>query len=198
MTKKIILCDMDGVLCDLVTKWLKAYNDEFGLSITEEQFLSKGNEVHEALGCGDVVYDIFKRPGFFSDLPPIPGAIDTIKKYVDEHYILIVTAISCCGEIAKGKYEWLDRYMPFFNKKDVIFCKRKELVYGDYLFEDSIKNSDRWLKQWQNGRCFILVNATNKKFLKSEHELMLLDELEPWKDIDNILAVINHRNKVSQ
>lgn len=78
--------------------------------------------------------------GFFRNLKPMPGAIESYNK-LSEHfdvYILSTGPWSNSNSFVE-KVEWVKEYLPNAYK-NVIFSHHKDLNIGDYLIDDSIKN----------------------------------------------------------
>lgn len=128
-----ILVDMDGVLCDLVGKWFRAYNDEYKDEVTLDRMHVWGP--HRYAREGKKIYKYLGSPGFFRDLEPLPGAIDGMRQLVrDGHDVVIVTAAKR-GQ--RDKLDWVYEHLPFLPPDNVIFAHRKELVRGDIMFDDA-------------------------------------------------------------
>jgi 5'(3')-deoxyribonucleotidase len=77
--------------------------------------------------------------GFFADLPPIEGAIETVKSLIlDERYDpYILTAPS---ELNPSSYTekrvWIERYFGIGFVSKLIICSNKGLLKGDILIDD--------------------------------------------------------------
>jgi len=131
-----ILVDMDGVLCDLVAKWFAAYNAEYNDNIRPEDMKVWGP--HRYAREGKRIYKYLSQPGFFRDLPPIPGAIKGMRHLIEAgHDVVIVTAARRGHD---DKLRWVEKHLSFLPKDHVIFAHRKELVRGDIMFDDAPHN----------------------------------------------------------
>ena len=66
MEKKIVLLDSDGVIADILERWLDVYNNTYNDSLTREEFASTFGGLHNVVKpeCGEKVYDILREPGF--------------------------------------------------------------------------------------------------------------------------------------
>lgn len=114
--KKIVYIDMDGVMCDF------AKNYREWLQIQPEREFPQS------------------RPGFFTELEPIEGAIDTIKwlDQIDSLAVFILTApsiknVHCYAE----KRMWVERYLGMEMVGRLIISGYKHLNRGDYLIDDA-------------------------------------------------------------
>lgn len=150
-----ILCDMDGVITDLGRKWVDVYNDRYDDNISYEDWTKEysGFEKIVKPEAQGKVYDIMKEEGFYSDLPPIDGALDGFLKLCEnkKYDVYLLTAFSGDPEIAKGKMVWLRDNAPFFDPQKVILTRQKHLVDGDVLIDDSVKNLKKWADEDPNG-----------------------------------------------
>ena len=78
----IIICDLDGIVVDLLTPWLAWANQEFGTAATLADIRDWNmheNPVFKPFGTR--VYDFLDKPGVFEDAPPLPGADTSARKY---------------------------------------------------------------------------------------------------------------------
>lgn len=134
-----ILVDLDGVAADLHGKWLAAYNAWWQDELTRAD-LVRTYHVHENVAerCAERVYDIILEPGFFDDLVPLPGAVESIEELRESHEVLVCTA-AAGPDSARAKLEWCARHLDM-DRKHVILTHRKELVACDVFVDDSPMN----------------------------------------------------------
>lgn len=148
--KLIVLCDLDGMVADLMTPWLSAYNRDYSDNLTQAQLLEF--DIHHFVKpeCGQKIYDYINAGDVYAQLQPIPGAllaIEAIKK--QGHEVVIVTAGAKHEHTAGHKLEWCKRYLGF-SRKDCMIAHRKELVRGDVFLDDSPKMIRNYRKAWPN------------------------------------------------
>ena len=142
MKQKIILFDMDGVLCQYDEKLLRLAHERLGLPLyyphevtsfnTELLFPEEYRERVEALA---------NEEGFFSDLLPFPGAVEAFKKIAaDPRFIVFICTSpkrfyknrSC----VKEKNIWVSTFLGKEWTDKVIFVRDKTCVRGDMLIDD--------------------------------------------------------------
>ena len=115
---------MDGVLVDLHS------------SITN--YLDKNPSLKDKFkGCPDHI------PGIFRDPLPIKGAIDAIKKLVDsDKYDMFIATSAPWGNPSSltDKRYWLEKWFGRTFHKKLITTHRKDLLIGDYLIDDRLRN----------------------------------------------------------
>lgn len=126
-----ILLDLDGVVADFWGPVLREHNARSG----------------ERLAISDItdwafpLEHIWKEPGFFDALPPLPGALVGIERILEQgHEIAIVSAGK--GEALAGKSRWLERHLPGLADKAVFTNRKtpKSFVSGDFLVDDGPHN----------------------------------------------------------
>lgn len=131
-----ILLDMDGVLCNLLEKWLAVYNEEYQDRLSVQALRTWGP--HRYARAGKAVYKYLAQPGFFRDLKPLPHAVEGARALVERgHDVVIVTAAK---NGHREKLDWIEEHLPFIGVRNTIFAHRKELVRGDVLFDDAPHN----------------------------------------------------------
>ena len=88
--KRTIGIDMDGVLADIEDHILKSYKAETGITLTRDEI--KGKSEEELFPDRALVMKICNKAGFFRNLPVMEGAIETVKKLMENYEIYIVSA----------------------------------------------------------------------------------------------------------
>jgi len=137
-----LLIDMDAILVDILKSWILEINRRFDEKITLEDIVNWN--VGDCCKAGNKVYGILHEKGFFEDLDPIEGAVETMKKLQDEGFeIFIVTApIMDSPYVFREKIKWVQKHLPFFDINRIIFSNFKDQIKGDILFDDAPKNID--------------------------------------------------------
>lgn len=82
-------------------------------------------------------------PNMFKNLEPIEGSIKAIQKLQDsgKYDLYIATSSPWNNETAASdKVEWVKKYFGDKFKKKMFITHRKDMLMGDYLIDDRIKN----------------------------------------------------------
>jgi 5'-nucleotidase len=140
---KRLLIDMDSVIVDLMTTWHAMYNRDYDDDLHVGKLLCWDTAKYVKQECGERIYEYLDRPGLFRSLPPIPGAIETLKRLSQVYEIVIVT--SSRKEAFRDKEEWVTEHLPFIGPRNLIFAHRKELIMGDLLFDDAPHNLEAFM-----------------------------------------------------
>lgn len=112
-TKKKLLVDMDGVLCDFAGAFKREHSDKVKFPQS--------------------------RWGFFTNLAPIPSSIYIVKKLMADFDVYILTRPSYKNALCyTEKRIWIENYFGLEFCKNLIICSDKSMVKGDFLVDDSI------------------------------------------------------------
>ncbi len=87
--------DLDGVVADFNGGWIARYNRDFGTQLHPDQVI--GWDQMHSLTAFDSMAEFWEwargdGQSVFRELPPLPGAIETLRELAREHRIVIVTA----------------------------------------------------------------------------------------------------------
>ncbi len=150
MSKRIILLDMDDVLSNLVQPWMQLLNKKFNIEIDFEGLVgwNLGTILpvkYPVLTSSDV-YSVLDLPGFFRNLPVIPGAKEGLKEMLELDWRpVIVTSLPIVkhnsGQVIQEKCEWVEEHLKgLIDHRDIVVTYRKFLVQGDVLIDDGPHN----------------------------------------------------------
>jgi 5'-nucleotidase len=106
---------MDDVICNYSNSYKLSLDNNPGIKYPQSQY------------------------GFYADLPPIEGAIETVKSLIlDERYDpYILTAPSELNPLSyTEKRVWIERYFGIGFVSKLIICSNKGLLKGDILIDD--------------------------------------------------------------
>ncbi len=121
MEKKITFIDMDGVLAD---------------------FRERVQQVEATLGKKHED-KVDEMPFVFRDLNPIDGAVEAVKKlHHSGKYDLYIASTSPWKNptALQDKKDWIQKHFGDIFYKKVFFAHNKNLLCGDYLIDDRLKN----------------------------------------------------------
>ena len=106
------------------------------------------------------------RYGFFTSLDPLPRAIEAYKKLENHFEVYILTAPSYKNPLCyTEKRVWVEQHLDLETTQNLIICKRKGLLKGDYLIDDfeypefegqQIRIGQAPFKTWQNVLDYLL------------------------------------------
>mgnify|MGYP003578655870 CR=1 FL=1 len=169
-----IAIDMDEVIADVIPKFIKLYNRDFGVPL--DLVIEPGNEVFMQIpeDVNQKWFEYINEPGFFRDLDVIPDSQEVIRALQEKYDVYIVSAAMEFRNSLVDKYDWLAEHFPFLDWQHIMFCGNK-IVEVDVLIDDRIKN---------------FVNFKGRPLLYTSPHNLLITEYErvnSWKDIANLL-----------
>ncbi|BAV08766.1 5'(3')-deoxyribonucleotidase [Filimonas lacunae] len=168
-----IIIDMDEVMADIVPHMIEYYQQATGEKVDIEQLA--GKHVHEAVSQPELIRQILLTPGFFRTAPLIKDSVTTIQALNNVHEVYIVSAAMEFPQSLIEKYEWLEEHFPFISWQQITLCGSKQLVSGDYMIDDHLKNLDYF-----NGEKLLFTSPHNVFIEKHTR-------INNWQEIANLL-----------
>lgn len=141
MKELTILVDLDGIIADSIPHWLDAIHKKFGVK-AELKDITQWN----LTDCPPLdklqrqkILDLINQKGFVASIPPMPGALENLKKLHDDgHQIYIVTART--GDVSIPEtFAWVRKHLPWFDVE-----KRLCFLYDKFRFKADIVIDDKW------------------------------------------------------
>ncbi|WP_233166973.1 5' nucleotidase, NT5C type [Pedobacter nototheniae] len=171
---KRIAIDMDEVIADVIPKFIKLYNRDYGVPL--DLVIEPGNEIYKHVpeDVNRKWFDYINEPGFFRDLEVIPDSQRVIKALQEKYDVYIVSAAMEFRNSLTDKYDWLAEHFPFIDWQHIMFCGNK-IIEADFLIDDRIKNFTNF-----KGRPLLYT---------SPHNLLITDyeRVSSWVEIEEKL-----------
>ena len=171
---KRIAIDMDEVIADVIPKFIKLYNRDYGVPL--DLVIEPGNEIYKHVpeNVNRKWFDYINEPGFFRDLEVIPDSQRVIKALQEKYDVYIVSAAMEFRNSLTDKYDWLAEHFPFIDWQHIMFCGNK-IIEADFLIDDRIKNFTNF-----KGRPLLYT---------SPHNLLITDyeRVSSWVEIEEKL-----------
>jgi 5'(3')-deoxyribonucleotidase len=142
--KRIAFIDVDGVVADLATAWLDAYNKDYGDNLCPDD-LTEWNLVNKVVPeCGEKIMDYLHDPNLYNNAKQIPGALDGVS-YIRSLGYRVVFATASVNGSAGRKYKWLvdNKFLESeLHHKDYVEIQDKSLLIGNenILIDDGVHN----------------------------------------------------------
>lgn len=183
-----ILVDVDGVVADYLTHFLKVASHvlqkDFAGTLVDEWDISKALKITKAEE--DAVYHYVAQPGFARALLPIPGAVEAVKQlHAEGHTITFVTSpIRSSPTWDFDRRMWLYDHFGENLIDDIVYARRKHRVIGDVLIDDRCKNIRSWARAHPNGLALLFAPRAKDPRPQSDNISTVAD----WGAVLNILA----------
>ena len=135
----IIMCDIDGILNNLVDKTLELYNTRNGENIQISDITTY--DFFDCLSYKDAqgIVSLFKEKSLWDSLRPLVGSQNAIKQLIKKgHQIYLATATDPVN--FEWKVEWCKQHFPFISSDNIIRIMDKSLLKCDVLIDDCLDN----------------------------------------------------------
>ncbi len=169
---KTLAVDMDGVLANVYSQFIKMHAEEFGATLLEEDL--HGLTEDEAFVHLRIHVNL---PGFFRTAPLMDGSRDVLKKLNDNYKLFIVSAAMEFPNSLIEKHAWLMEHFPFITWRQIVLCGSKEIVRADIMIDDHFKNLDFF-----KGQTILFTQPHNIKSSDGVHQ-----RVNSWQDVERLL-----------
>ncbi len=169
---KTLAVDMDGVLADVYSLFVKMHSEEFGYDVTLED--SHGLAESAAFPG---IYKYVNSKGFFRNVPLIEGCQECIVKLNEKYKLFIVSAATEFPSSLQDKQSWLNDHFPFITWRQMVFCGSKEIIKADIMIDDHFKNLDHF-----KGHTILFTQQHNISTHPGRHI-----RVQSWNEIGKLL-----------
>lgn len=163
---------MDGVLVDIYTTFFKLHEQETGQKLNLKDI------------AGLLEEEAFKNqrkwvslPGFFRDLPVMPGSREALHKLNDRYKVIVVSLATEFPFCLTDKQLWMHDNFPFISWKQLVFCGDKNIVKADIMIDDHFKNLDHF-----DGLTILFTQPHNMLIKDTRHK-----RVDSWEEIEKLL-----------
>ena len=134
----IIVCDVDGVLNNLMEATLNIYNEAHVTNYTLDDIKTYNLENCLDKTTAKQMKDIFNRPSIWNQVKPIEGAQEGLQKLIREgHQVYLATNHN--PNTYKEKVAWIKRFFPFVEPSKIMCIQDKWLLRADIMIEDCMQ-----------------------------------------------------------
>lgn len=119
----------------------------------------------------------------------IPNSLEVIEELNRHFDLYICTAFydkrkpEGCAIMAKYKYEWILKNMPYINPKHILLTSSKELIMCDIKIDDKVSN----LKRGYGKIKLLLTQRHNESYKDEELASLGIKRVNSWLEIRDIL-----------
>ena len=184
----IIACDVDGVVADLQSEWLRRYNKDYEDTLTLEDWTTFG--VHEKCKCGTKLYEYLHDPTLYPAVLPVHNALYGVNLLRTlGHRVVFVT--SCVPGMTDGKYDWLveNKFLAPSNdgwwgglSDDFIVTGDKSLIDADILIEDRAETVIEWVEKRRH-RAIIINRPWNRGVDMRSSLTAWITWVDDWREV---------------
>ncbi|MEM4991987.1 hypothetical protein WKH56_05555 [Priestia sp. SB1] len=182
--KPIILLDIDDTIAAFGPFYWNLHNTVFNDTVNYLDVIDW--DLDKFSKRGPDAYKLFKYPGLFRNLPPMPYAKEFVEKLRKVGEVIVVSDspsgtsyketvnLDCISEDHKidfphsnpadDKRAWLKEHFNF-EKENIIFTSRKELIMGQILIDDKPATYEKFKMLNRN---FILIDAPYNQHIQTD------------------------------
>lgn len=134
--RRTIGLDVDGVLLDIHTPWLREYTIASGHQITTDDL--RGWNLYDYIRsdwCSR--FDAFRTPALYLVTRPIPGAVEGVRELARQGHRLVVVTHDTRPYVSVKRAQ-LARFFP--DLREFVFTDTKGCVKTDVLIDDAPHN----------------------------------------------------------
>lgn len=169
---KRIAIDMDGVLADVFSQFVKYNFADTGILKTKEELVGK-----EELLAFPKAKEYVLTPGFFREAPVMESSQYVLQRLNSLYEVFIVSAATEFPQSLTEKQAWLNEHFPFITWQQMVFCGSKTIISADIMIDDHFKNLDYF-----NGKTYLFNQPHNQLKDAGRHTRVF-----SWNEIDNLL-----------
>lgn len=183
-----IMIDLDETIVS--GGYIEAFNEYFKTDYKPEDF--KDYYISNILPPEEnskYLDHFYKNVNVYDKSKIIPNALEVIEELNNFYDIYICTAFydkrkpEGCAIMAKYKYEWILKNMPYINPKKILLTSAKELIMCDVKIDDKVSN----LKRGYGKIKLLLTQKHNENYTKEELASLGILRVNNWLEIRNIL-----------
>ena len=184
---KKIMIDLDETICS--PSYLKEVNKYLNTNYKYEDIKTYFVEdIIEEDKKQDFLDYFYRNVNIYDEAMILPDALGVIEKLSHFYEIYIVSAfvdkrrIKESGIMAKYKYEWILKNMPFIDPKKIILTGSKDIIMCDIKIDDKVSN----LKGY--GKTKLLMDQLhNQKYSFEELTNLNIKRVYDWQQVESIL-----------
>lgn len=166
--------DVDDLILDLVSPWLKKNNKVFNDNVTKDMIKTWNIASYtNSKNTPQNFYNLLDG-SLYDDIEPVDGALDGINRARKLGRVIFIT--SNFADIGRPKFDALNRLGFNVDKKDYFECSDKSLIRYDVLFDD---NTDNVENAYQNSGV-LFTQPWNRLYPYSPR-------VNNWNDINRFL-----------
>ncbi len=184
---KKIMIDLDETICS--PSYLKEVNKYLNTNYKYEDIKTYFVEdIIEEEKKQDFLDYFYQNVNVYDEAMILPDALGVIEKLSHFYEIYIVSAfvdkrrIKESSIMAKYKYEWILKNMPFIDPKKIVLTGSKDIIMCDIKIDDKVSN----LKGYGETK-LLMDQLHNQKYSFEELTNLNIKRVYDWQQVESIL-----------
>lgn len=135
-----ILIDWDDTIANLCTAWISELNKRHNLNASEKDMCGWDlSNLYPELSKEEIIEPLTEE-NFWKTITIKQDALDIIPILIEEGYDIYICTATDYRNIQKKVDNLILKYFPCINIHNIICCYNKQMIRGDILIDDYIKN----------------------------------------------------------
>lgn len=176
---KTILIDIDDTIENLCEIWVDWLNKEYGTSVKYNDITEWDMSKFFSNLTREQIFEPLYNPKFWDCVQPKPGAVEYVKKLIDEGYNVYLCTTADYKNVRLKFENVIQKYFPYINWNQVIVASCKQMINADILVDDGLHNLE-------NGNYIkILVSAPHNATYDAKGNGMY--RVDNWEEIYELI-----------
>ena len=135
----IVGVDVDGVVADLHTEWLRLYNLDYDDDLTSADIVPWNTHEFVKPACGKKIYSYLSRADLYDHVNPVPGAKDGVAllRYAGHKPVFVTSNVK---GMTDPKWRWLEQHGFLQSQSELVVMHDKSLLNASVLIDDGAHN----------------------------------------------------------
>lgn len=143
----IVAVDIDGVLAELHTEWIRIANETFGTSYDAAKVFTRWDIHHNTPEIGNKIYEVLEDPHLYDNVKVVEGAAEGVELLRKQGNSVVFVSAAPTG-FFDAKSNWMLRN-GFLDKSrrthgDLYKANDKSLIRAQVLIDDGPKNIENF------------------------------------------------------
>lgn len=138
LNKHSLAIDVDGVLANLISVWLRRYNKDYHDDLSPYNIVDWDVSKFVVDAAKDTIWEYIQDASLYDEVLPIEFALESVER-LREYFNLVFVTDATFGTVGR-KLRWLKHHGFFWDGDEYIETKDKSLVPAKFLIDDYIKN----------------------------------------------------------
>ncbi len=190
--------DLDGIITDFDGAVKTAYARQTGEIIDLHR--RQGFGLYRLVKWPELIDNLIGKPGFFLNLVPMPGAIETLAGWHRMgHDINILTAPARQYlNSASEKFEWCKKHLPFLKTDNITVTNKKYRVRGDVFIDDSPTQLVKYAKTHPQATTMTIAYSYNRECKVGVRAQSWCEPAAAWQEFDSAVLKLSNESKSSK
>lgn len=181
-----IAVDVDDVVADLMSEWLRRYNNDWNDTLRVEDVHTWDLTKVVKPECGEQIYEYLQDTDLYEKVFPIPNAAVSVEKLRYAGHDIVFATSNVYG-MSDQKLRWLFKY-GFISKlsfDEVVVMVDKTMLRANVIIDDKPSLIARWAQQ-RLGEGILFEQPWNK--YEFRYSMSRVHRVDNWPEIVNIVT----------